>query len=64
MQKNRIESSKASTDAEEYCSKRFKYIADWHKQPDRRCCVCGEKRSVKYDFMGKQYCNLCIVDTF
>ena len=38
----------------------FHLVHDWHKQ-NRTCCVCGGKRSVKYDFNDRHYCNLCIL---
>lgn len=39
---------------------RPRYIPGW---PEKRltCCVCGEKRSVKYEIAGETYCNLCVL---
>lgn len=39
---------------------RFVHIHNW-KELDRTCSKCETKKSVKYDFNGKQYCNFCIL---
>lgn len=41
---------------------RFRYVPGW---PDKEltCCICGEKRSVKYEVpkTGRAYCNRCVL---
>ena len=36
------------------------YVHGWSGF-NRTCAMCGTVKSVKYDFDGKEYCNLCIL---
>jgi len=36
------------------------YVPGWQRF-SRTCAMCGTNKSVKYDYDGKEYCNLCIL---